>query len=104
VGAPDRLGSGLGQADVADVAGLHHLGDSADRLLDRYGRIDPAEAVDVDVIGAQPAKRVGEGALQGRRATVDAEDLAIGRPQQPELDAERARNDNHQEGRSGLIP
>ncbi len=35
-GAPDRLGRGLGEADVADLALLHQLGHAADRLLDRH--------------------------------------------------------------------
>ena len=47
-------GADLREADVAHVAGLHQLGDRADRLLDRHVRIEPRRAVDVDVVGAEP--------------------------------------------------
>ena len=36
VGAPDRLGPDLGEPDVSELPGCHHLADRADRLLDRY--------------------------------------------------------------------
>jgi hypothetical protein len=91
VGAAEGLGARLGQPHVAHVAGLHHLGDRSHRLLDPDGGIDPAEPVHVDVIGAQPPQRVGERALDRRRATVDADDLPVRRPQQPELHADRDR-------------
>ena len=42
VRAADGLGADLGQADVADVAGLDQLGDRADGLLDRDGRVERA--------------------------------------------------------------
>ena len=48
------LGADLGEADVADVAGLDHLGDRADRLLDRHVRVEARRPVDVDVVGAEP--------------------------------------------------
>ena len=35
-GAPDCVGANLGEPDVADIAGLHHVGDRADRFLDRH--------------------------------------------------------------------
>ena len=38
VGAPDRLGADLREADVANVPGLNHLADRPDRLLDRDRR------------------------------------------------------------------
>jgi hypothetical protein len=51
----------FGEADAADVDGLHHLGDRADRLLEG--------PVDVDVVGVEPAQRVGEEVLdRGRRS------------------------------------
>ena len=55
-GAADRLGADLGQADVADVAGLDQLGDRADGLLDRHVRVEPGGPVDVDVVGAEAAQ------------------------------------------------
>ena len=68
VRAPDRLRPDLGEAEVAHVAGLHQLGDRADRLLDRHVGEDAAGPVDVDVVGAEPAKRVGEEVLDRGRA------------------------------------
>ena len=88
VGAADGLGADLGEADVADVAGLHELRDRADRLLDRDVGEDAAGPVDVDVVGAEPAKRVGEEVLHRRRAQVVADDAAVGPAHEPELDAE----------------
>ena len=64
----DRLGPDLGQSDVADVASVHHLADRADRLLDREVGEDPPGPIDVDVVGAQPAERVGEEVLRRLRA------------------------------------
>ena len=88
-GAADGVGADLGQADVADVAGLDHLGDGADGLLDRHGRVEPGEAVDVDVVGAEPAQGVGQGVLHRGRAAVDAEPAAVGAAQGAELHADR---------------
>ncbi len=89
VGSARRVGAGLGQADVAHVAGLDHLGDRADGLLDRHRGVDAPEPVDVDVIGAEPAERVGEDVLDGGGAAVDA-DEGVGRiAHRAELDADR---------------
>ena len=71
----DRLGADLGEADVADVARLDHLRDRADRLLDRDVGEHAPGPVDVDVVGAEPAQRVGEEVLDRRRAQVVADDL-----------------------------
>ena len=62
-GAADRLGADLRQPDVAHVAGLHHVGDRADGLLDRHVGIEPRRAVDVDVVDAEPLQRIGQGVL-----------------------------------------
>ena len=86
--AADRLGADLGEADVADVARLDHLGDRADRLLDRHLGVEAAEPVDVDVVGAEPAQRVGEEVLHRDRAAVDADPAAAGIAQDAELDAD----------------
>ena len=44
----------LGQAEEADLAGLHELGHRADRLLDRRVLVDTVLVVEVDVIDAEP--------------------------------------------------
>jgi len=72
---------------VADVAGLHELGDRADRLLDGHLGIEPRGAEDVDVVGPQPAQGEGEGGLHRGRAGVVAEPLAAG----PALGARTSR-------------
>jgi hypothetical protein len=70
---------------VADVTSPHHLGDRPDGLLDRDGGIEPAQAVDVDMIGPEPTERIREGVLDGRRAPVDPDDGAVGGTKEPEL-------------------
>ena len=77
-GAADRLGADLGQADMADIAGLHQVGDGADRVLDRHVRIEPRRAVDVDMVDAEPLQRIGGEVLHRRRPCVEA-DPAAGR-------------------------
>jgi hypothetical protein len=59
VGAPDGVDADLGQPDVADVAGLHQIGDGADRVLDGRGRIEAGRPVDVDVVDAEAGQGVG---------------------------------------------
>ena len=86
-GAPHRLGADLRQPDVADVAGLHHLGDGADRVLDRHGGIEPRRAIDVDVVGAEPAQRVGEEVLHRRGPAVDADQPPAGSRSAPNFTA-----------------
>lgn len=88
MGPAQRLGTDLRETDVADVAGLHQLGDRADRFLDRHVRRDASGPVDVDVIGVEAAERVGEEVLHRLGAQVVADDAAVGRPHEPELDAE----------------
>ena len=58
--ASNGVGPHLRQADRADVAGLHQIGDGADGLLDRHRGIEPARPIDVDVIDAEPRQRVRE--------------------------------------------
>ena len=72
------LGRGLRQADVADVAGLYHVGDGADGVLDRHLRIDPRGLIEIDIIGAQSLERIGEEVLGRRRTCVIAQALAVG--------------------------
>jgi hypothetical protein len=51
VGAAERLGAGLGQADVPDLAFGHQLGDGADGLLDGRVGVDAVLVVEVDAVG-----------------------------------------------------
>ncbi len=88
-GAADRLGADLGEADVADVAGLHQLGDRADGLLDRHVGVQARRAVDVDVVDAEARERVGERGLDRGRARVVAEPRAVGAALRAELDAQQ---------------
>ena len=82
------VGAGLREADVAHVAGLHHLRDRADRVLDRDRGVHAGEAVDVDVVGAEPLQRVGEEVLDRGRTPVDAGPAPLDVAQRPELDAQ----------------
>ena len=51
-----RFGSCLRQADVPHIARTDHLCDGSDGLLDWYVWVYPAEAVGVDVIGAEASQ------------------------------------------------
>ena len=57
VGAADRLGAGLRQADVQHLALGHQLGERADGLLDRRVRVDAVLVVEVDAVGPEPLQR-----------------------------------------------
>ena len=61
-------GADLGEADGADVAGLHQVGDGADRVLDGHGGVEARRAVDVDVVDAEARQGVGEEVLDRRGA------------------------------------
>ncbi len=74
--APDRLDADLREADVADIAGLHHVGDRPHRLLDRHARIKPRRPVDIDVVKPQALQRIGEKALHRRRPPVISQPAA----------------------------
>jgi hypothetical protein len=52
VGAADRFGAGLGQADAQDLALRDQLGQCTDGVLDRCVRVDPVLVVEVDAVGA----------------------------------------------------
>ena len=71
VGAADRLGAGLGQADVPDLALGDQLGQRADGLLDRRVRVDPVLVVEVDAVGAEPLQGALDGGADVRRAAVE---------------------------------
>ena len=73
----------------AHVAGLHQVGDRADRVFDRHRRIEPRRAVDVDVIDAEPRQAVREEVLHRGGARVEAEPAAVGAAQGAELHREQ---------------
>jgi hypothetical protein len=58
VRAAQRLGSGLAQAEVADLALRDQLGHRPDGLLDRRVDVDAVLVVEVDVVGAEALQRV----------------------------------------------
>ena len=87
-GAPQRLGAHLRKADMAHIAGLHHVGDGADRLLDRHAGIEPRGPIDVDVVDAEALQRIGQEILHRRRPRVDADQRPGGIAQRAELDAD----------------
>jgi hypothetical protein len=89
MGASERLRAHLGQPDVADVAGLDHLGDRADGFLDRHAWVDPGRAVDIDVVGTEPLQSVGERVLGRCGAGVVAEPGPVGSALGTELDAQQ---------------
>jgi hypothetical protein len=78
VGAANRFGADLGEPDVTDVACPHHLPDRPHRLLDRNVGEHPARSVDIDVVGTEPAQRVGEEVLDRGRTQVVADDGPVG--------------------------
>src|SRR3989454_5500757 len=86
--APNRLNAALGQADVANVARLHHVGDGTYRILDRHVRIEPCWPVDVDVVDAKARQAVREGVLRRSRTPIEPEELAVGSAERAELHAE----------------
>ena len=85
VGAADRGGAGLGQADVADLALGDQLGQSADGLLDGGVRVDPVLVVQVDVVGAEPLQGALDRGADVRRAAVEDAGAATGVRDEAEL-------------------
>src|ERR1700737_630677 len=57
MGAADRFGTGLRQADVENLARGHQLGKSTGCVLDGSVRVDPVLIVEVDVVDAQARQR-----------------------------------------------
>jgi len=57
VGAADRAGPGLGQADVADLTLGHQLGQGVGGVLDGCTGVDAVLVVQVDVVGSEPGQR-----------------------------------------------
>src|SRR5262245_15214247 len=54
VGAADRLGTGLAEAEVAHLALLDETRHGADRVLDRNVGIDAMDVIEVDRVDAEP--------------------------------------------------
>jgi hypothetical protein len=71
VGASDRCGPGLGQADVQDLSLGHQLGQGAHGVLDRRVRVDPVLVVEVDAIGTEPLQGAFDRGPDVRRAAVE---------------------------------
>ena len=84
----DGGGRGLGQAEVADLAGLDELGHGADGLLDRDGLVDAVLVVEVDVVDAEALQRGVAGRADVVGAAVDADHGAVGEALVAELGGE----------------
>src|SRR5262245_16356115 len=52
VGAPDGVGPGLAQAEMADLALLNESRHGADRVLDRHVGIDAMDVIEIDGVDA----------------------------------------------------
>ena len=55
--APDRVGRGLGEAEIADLPRPLELRHRADGLLDGHGAIDAVLVVEIDVVHAEAPER-----------------------------------------------
>ncbi len=86
--AANRLSPRLRKADVSHVAGLDHLCDRTDCLLDRDGRVHPTQMIDVDAVRAQPLQRVRESVLHSNRPPVDAGERVVRCAKRSELHAD----------------
>ena len=78
MGPADGVGAGFGQADVADLALGHQLGERADGVLDGCVRVDPVLVVQVDVVDAEPLEGSLEGGADVGRAAVEVAGAAAG--------------------------
>ena len=54
VGPPDRRRAGLAYAEMAHLALAHEITHCPNRVLDRHGRIDTMDVIEVDDIGFEP--------------------------------------------------
>jgi hypothetical protein len=84
IGAADCCGRGLGDPDVAHIARLHHVGDRADRVLDRHRRVDAGRLIQVDVVGAEAGEAVGEERLHRVGRGVQSEPFSVRTAQRAE--------------------
>jgi hypothetical protein len=71
VGATQRGGAGLRQADVSDLALAHELRHRADRIFDRSLRVHAVALIQVHVIDVQPLEAALDRLADVRGARVD---------------------------------
>ena len=81
----ERCCAGLGQAEVANLAGLHQPGHRADRVLDRHIRVDAVLVEEVDVVRAEALERGLADAPDVFRAAVQTRDPSGGIDAKAEL-------------------
>lgn len=79
VGTFEGFRRGFAEADVADLAGLHQVGEGADAVLDGHLRVHAVLIVKVQAVGTEALQAAFDGAADIRRAAVDAARLGIGR-------------------------
>ncbi len=77
MGAPDRVGRGLGQAEVLHLAGLHQIRHGADRILDRHRGVDAVLVVEVDDVKARALEARVAGLAHVVGPAVDALEAAV---------------------------
>src|SRR5262245_19918536 len=73
---------------MLDITGLHHVGDSPDRFLDRNLRVEPRRPVDVDIVDIEAHQRLGEKVLDRLRARIKSYPAAGRLAQATKLDAD----------------
>ena len=79
VRAPDRVGTRLGETEEANLALGDQLTHRAHRLLDRHGRVDPVQIVEVDRLDAEPRETRLAARPHAQRAGIDVDRHAAGR-------------------------
>ena len=82
----DRFRRRFRQPDVTDIAGLDHVGDGADRVLDRHRGIEPRGLIEIDMVGAETPQAVGEKILHRDRPDIVAEKFQVRAAHRPELE------------------
>jgi len=77
MGAADCVRSSLGQAEVADLAGLNELGHRPDGVLDRGLGVDPVLVVQVDGVDTEPLQARVTRLADVVGGAADAQELAV---------------------------
>src|SRR5215467_9491094 len=85
MGAPDGVGAGLAEAEMADLALLDEPRHGADGVLDRHVRVDAMDVIEIDHLDAEPleARLAGDRHIVG--LAVDAAALPAGSADVAEL-------------------